>query len=153
MAATHWTHGGAGATTLARAVLDRLEQGSPTGVELLYPDELPLRDKIEAIATGLYGASGISVSSIAANQLDAFEKLGYGPSSGLHREDAVQLLRRPESQGRARRPRASGQGSATRRRRRICRRHLRDIMTMPGLPRRPAALDVGVDAQGQVTGL
>ena len=151
--ATHWTDGGAGATTLARAVLGRLEQGSPTGVKLLYPDEMSLRHKIEAIATGLYGASGVSVSSIAANQLDAFEKLGYGHLPICIAKTQYSFSADPKATGApeghmlpVREARlAAGAGFVVV----ICG----DIMTMPGLPRRPAALDVGVDAQGQVIGL
>ncbi|MCY3820854.1 MAG: formate--tetrahydrofolate ligase [Gammaproteobacteria bacterium] len=150
--ATHWADGGAGATTLARAVLDSFEQGSPT-VELLYPDDIPLRDKIEAIATGLYGASGISVSSTAAGQLDAFEKLGYGHLPVCIAKTQYSFSADPKARGApeghvlpVREARlAAGAGFVVV----ICG----DIMTMPGLPRRPAALDVGVDAQGQVTGL
>ncbi len=151
--ATHWTDGGAGATKLARAVLDRLDQGSSMGVELLYPDEMPLRDKIEEIATSLYGASGISVSSIAANQLDAFQKLGYGHLPVCIAKTQYSFSADPKAMGApeghvlpVREARlAAGAGFVVV----ICG----DIMTMPGLPRRPAALDVGVDPDGRVIGL
>ena len=151
--ATHWKDGGAGATALARAVLGGLEQGSPTGVELLYSDAMPLRDKIEAIATGVYGASGISVSSIAARQLDTFEALGYGHLPVCIAKTQYSFSADPKAMGApeghtlpVREARlAAGAGFVVV----ICG----DIMTMPGLPRRPAALDVAVDAQGQITGL
>ena len=151
--ATHWRDGGAGATTLARAVLDRLEQAAPARIELLYPDETPLRDKIEAIATGLYGASGISVGSTAAKQLDAFEQLGYGQLPVCIAKTQYSFSADPKARGApeghvlpVREARlAAGAGFVVV----ICG----DIMTMPGLPRRPAALDVGVDARGRVTGL
>ena len=150
--ATHWRNGGAGATALARAVLDRLNDSSPP-VELLYPDEMPLRDKIEAIATGVYGASGISVSSIAANQLDAFEKVGYGHLPVCIAKTQYSFSADPKAMGApeghvlpVREARlAAGAGFVIV----ICG----DIMTMPGLPRRPAALDVGVDPGGRVIGL
>ena len=151
--ATHWRNGGAGATALARAVLDRLNDSSPPAVELLYPDEMPLRDKIEAIATGVYGASGISVSSIAANQLDAFEKVGYGHLPVCIAKTQYSFSADPKAMGApeghvlpVREARlAAGAGFVIV----ICG----DIMTMPGLPRRPAALDVGVDPGGRVIGL
>ncbi len=150
--ATHWKDGGAGAAALARAVLDRLD-GGPAAVELAYPDEMPLRDKIAAIATGLYGASGISVSSIASNQLDAFEQLGYGHLPVCIAKTQYSFSADPKAMGApeghvlpVREARlAAGAGFVVV----ICG----DIMTMPGLPRRPAALDVGVDARGQVIGL
>ena len=151
--ATHWTDGGTGAARLARAVLDRLDQGSSMGVELLYPDEMPLRDKIEKIATSVYGASGISVSSIAANQLDAFQKLGYGHLPVCIAKTQYSFSADPKAMGApeghvlpVREARlAAGAGFVVV----ICG----DIMTMPGLPRRPAALDVGVDPDGRVIGL
>ena len=150
--ATHWQHGGAGATALARAVLDKIEE-APAAVELLYPDEIPLRDKIEAVATRLYGASGVSVSATAAAQLDAFETLGHGHLPVCIAKTQYSFSADPKARGApeghvlpVREARlAAGAGFVVV----ICG----DIMTMPGLPRRPAALDVGVDARGRVTGL
>ncbi len=149
--ATHWADGGAGATGLARAVMDRLDE-RPT-IKLLYPDEMPLRDKIEAIATGFYGASGTSISPDASRQLDAFESLGYGHLPVCIAKTQYSFSADPKAMGApqghvlpVREARlAAGAGFVVV----ICG----DIMTMPGLPRRPAALDVGVDAQGQVIGL
>ena len=149
--ATHWADGGAGATGLARAVMDRLDE-RPT-IKLLYPDEMPLRDKIEAIATGFYGASGISISPDASRQLDAFESLGYGHLPVCIAKTQYSFSADPKAMGApqghvlpVREARlAAGAGFVVV----VCG----DIMTMPGLPRRPAALDVGVDAQGQVIGL
>ena len=150
--ATHWKDGGAGASALARAVLAKLDEGSPT-VELPYPDEMPLRDKIEMIATGFYGASGISLSPAAARHLDAFESLGYGNLPVCIAKTQYSFSADPKAMGApeghvlpVREARlAAGAGFVVV----ICG----DIMTMPGLPRRPAALDVGVDAHGRVTGL
>ncbi len=149
--ATHWRDGGAGASALARAVLDRLDE-RPT-IKLLYPDDMPLRDKIEAIAASFYGASGISTSRAAAHQLDVFESLGYGRLPVCIAKTQYSFSADPKAMGApeghvlpVREARlAAGAGFVVV----ICG----DIMTMPGLPRRPAALDVGVDAQGQVIGL
>ena len=152
LVATHWTDGGAGATALARAVLKRLDE-DPSEVNLLYRDDMPLREKIEAIATGLYGASGVSVNPAAAHQLDAFEQLGYGHLPVCIAKTQYSFSADPKAMGApeghvlpVREARlAAGAGFVVA----ICG----DIMTMPGLPRRPAALDVGVDAHGRVTGL
>ena len=150
--ATHWADGGAGATALARAVLARLDEGPPA-IEFLYPDEMPLRGKIEAIAIGFYGASGISISPDAARQLDAFESLGYSHLPVCIAKTQYSFSADPKAMGApedhvlpVREARlAAGAGFVVA----VCG----DIMTMPGLPRRPAALDVGVDAHGRVTGL
>ena len=150
--ATHWRDGGDGTTALARAVLDRIEE-EPSAVELLYPDGMSLRDKIETIATGLYGASGISVSPAAAHRLDEFEALGHGRLPVCIAKTQYSFSADPKAMGApeghvlpVREVRlAAGAGFVVV----ICG----DIMTMPGLPRRPAALDVGVDADGRITGL
>ena len=76
VAATHFADGGAGAADLARAVLDRLEE--PAKVELLYPDDIGLAEKIETVATRIYGARGVEIEPAAARQLEEFEALGYG---------------------------------------------------------------------------
>src|SRR5690606_31311127 len=73
---THFTEGGKGAVELAEAVAEACEE--PSGFRFLYPDELPLRDKIETIAREMYGADGIEVSPTAGRQLDAYERLGFG---------------------------------------------------------------------------
>ena len=150
--ATHWADGGTGATALARAVLDRLD-GPPSPVELLYPDDIRLRDKIEAIATRLYGASGVSVSAAAARQLDTFESLGHRHLPVCIAKTQYSFSADPKATGApvghvlpVREARlAAGAGFVVV----ICG----NIMTMPGLPRRPAALDIGVDAHGRITGL
>ena len=149
---TQWADGGAGATSLARAVLDGFDDDRPA-VELLYPDEFTLREKIEAIATGLYGAAGISLDPSAAQQLDRFEDLGYGQLPVCIAKTQYSFSADPNARGApnghtlpVREARlAAGAGFVVV----VCG----NIMTMPGLPRRPAALDIGVDASGRVTGL
>ena len=152
IASTHWADGGAGATTLAQAILTKLEEG-PSEVELLYPDELPLRQKIERIATSLYGARAVSVDPIAARQLEEFEALGYGHLPVCIAKTQYSFSADPKARGApeghvlpVREARlAAGAGFVVV----VCG----DVMTMPGLPRRAAALDIGVDARGRVTGL
>ncbi len=152
VASTHWVDGGAGATALAQAVLTKLEE-APSEVELLYPDELPLQQKIERIATSLYGAKAVSVDPIAARQLEEFEALGYGHLPVCIAKTQYSFSADPKAKGApeghvlpVREARlAAGAGFVVV----VCG----DVMTMPGLPRLPAALDIGVDARGRVTGL
>ena len=67
----HWRYGGAGAEELARAVLDACEE--PSDFRLLYPDEMPLRQRVERIAREVYGADGVDWSPLAAEKAARFE--------------------------------------------------------------------------------
>src|SRR5439155_15277580 len=66
-----------GAADLAHAVWAAAEQGAPD-FRLLYPDDMPLTQKIETIATQVYGADGVDLLPAAARQLAQYEKLGFG---------------------------------------------------------------------------
>ncbi|WP_416234164.1 formate--tetrahydrofolate ligase [Marinobacter sp. JSM 1782161] len=150
--ASHWAEGGDGATELAQAVLDQLAQGSPE-VQLLYPDSASLQDKIETIATRVYDAAGIDVSTAAARQLADFEQMGFGHlpvciaktqysfSADPNRRGAPTGHVLPVREARL----CAGAGFVVA----ICG----DIMTMPGLPRHPAALNMGLNADGDIYGL
>ncbi len=96
--ATHWAEGGRGAEALARAVWSAAEEGAPD-FRLLYPDDAPLRDKIEAIATRIYGAAGVEYQPVAAKALRLYEELGFGHLPGLHGQDAVLAEPRRDAQG------------------------------------------------------
>ena len=150
-AATHWADGGAGATALARAVLEQVER--PGRVELLYPDELPLREKIATVARRIHGAGEVSFETPAARQLEQFERLGYGHLPVCIAKTQYSFSTDPKALGApvghvlpVREVRlCAGAGFVVA----LCG----EIMTMPGLPRRPAAVDIGVDERGRVTGL
>ena len=75
--ATHFVDGGKGATALAEAVWAATEDGTAQ-FQLLYPDEMPLAEKIETIATKVYGADGVEFLPAARKSLKQFEDLGYG---------------------------------------------------------------------------
>ncbi|MEO8468103.1 MAG: formate--tetrahydrofolate ligase, partial [Chloroflexota bacterium] len=75
--ANNWAEGGAGATDLAAAVWAAAEEGAPN-FQFLYPDEMPLMDKIETIATKVYGADGVDYLPAARKQLAQYEALGFG---------------------------------------------------------------------------
>jgi len=150
--AMHWAEGGQGAADLARAVMAALEQPAPE-VELLYPDEMGLADKVRTVATRLYGAADISVSDAAKRSFAEFEALGYGhlpvciAKTQYSFSADPALLGAPEGHVLpVREARLSaGAGFVVA----VCG----DIMTMPGLPRRPAALEIGLDADGRIKGL
>ena len=150
--AKHWAEGGAGATELAETVMAQLGEGSPK-VTLLYPDEMPLAEKINTVATKIYGAANISLSSAAARNLREFETLGYGNLPVCIAKTQYSFSTDPTHLGAP-----SGHTLSVREARlsagagfvvAVCG----DIMTMPGLPRKPAALDIGLDDMGEIVGL
>ncbi|WP_203142468.1 formate--tetrahydrofolate ligase [Marinobacter mangrovi] len=150
--ARHWAEGSAGASDLAQAVLDQMDSGTPD-IQLLYPDELPLTEKIETIATRLYDAARVDFSPDAARQLDEYEQLGFGHLPVCIAKTQYSFSANPKLRGApsghvlpVREVRlCAGAGFVVA----VCG----DIMTMPGLPRHPAALDMGLNAEGDVYGL
>lgn len=144
--------GAEGAVELAEAVNDALTEpkGEP---RFTYPLEAPLRDKVEAIATKIYGADGIVVEAKARRALKRFEKAGYGnlpvciAKTFRSISDNEKLLGRPRGFTATLRDARLSAGAG------FVVGLLGDVMTMPGLPRRPAAADVRVDESGNVRGL
>lgn len=149
---SHWADGSAGAMDLAQAVQDQLEEGSPE-CQFLYRDEDSLSDKIHTIATRLYDAAGVEFSSEARKQIEEYEQLGFGHLPVCIAKTQYSFSADPRQLGApsghtlpVREVRLSaGAGFVVV----VCG----DVMTMPGLPRRPAALDMGLNEQGQVFGL
>jgi formate--tetrahydrofolate ligase len=148
----HWAEGGAGAEDLARAVA-KLAQAQPAPIRYAYETEAPLTDKIRAIATRLYGAADIQIETKAAGKLATFEKDGYGNLPICMAKTQYSFSTDPTLMGApeghivgVRDVRLSaGAGFVVA----ICG----EIMTMPGLPRVPAADTIRLDANGQIDGL
>src|SRR5436190_4869012 len=147
-----WADGGPGGTDVAKAVLDAIATGS-SKFAVLYPDELPLEKKIETIATRMYGANGITLLPLAATKLQRFAELGYGrlpvcmakTQSSLS-DDAKKLGRPRDFTVTIRDAKvAAGAGFVV--------AYAGDILTMPGLPKVPAAEAIDLDADGNVIGL
>ena len=148
----HWAEGGAGAEELARAVV-KLAQAEPAPIRHAYETEAPLSEKIRSIATKLYGAADIQIEAKAAGKLAAFEKDGYGHLPICMAKTQYSFSTNPGLMGApeghivgVRDVRLSaGAGFVVA----ICG----EIMTMPGLPRVPAADTIRLDANGQIDGL
>ncbi len=98
--ADHWAMGGEGAADVARAVVKICDSGK-SKLKLLYPDDMPLFEKIRTIAKEIYRAKDITADKSVRDQLEAFEDDGLRQAAGLHRQDAVQLLDQCRRQGRA----------------------------------------------------
>lgn len=150
--ADHWTSGGDGAADLAQAVLEQLDEGEPE-IKFLYDDSLPLADKIETIASRIYHAGHVEFTALANRQLQEYEALGYGDLPVCIAKTQYSFSVDPSLLGApsghtlpVREVKlAAGAGFVVA----VCG----DIMTMPGLPRRPAALDFTLDENGLVVGL
>jgi formate--tetrahydrofolate ligase len=149
---THWSDGGKGAEGLARAVV-RVAEAGQAEFRLLYPDDLPLWDKIRTIATQIYGAADISAEDRVRAQLAEFEQRGFGKLPVCIAKTQYSFSTDPDRLGapsghtvHVREVRlAAGAGFVVA----ICGQ----IMTMPGLPRVPAAHAIDVDDHGDITGL
>jgi formate--tetrahydrofolate ligase len=148
---THFADGGRGAVELAQAVVEACEEAS--SFRFLYPDSASLREKIFTVATQIYGARDVEYSNDAAKQLDTYERNGFGHLPVCIAKTNLSLSSDPSLTGAptgwtlpVREVRASvGAGFVYP----ICG----DMRTMPGLGSQPAALSIGVDDDGNITGL
>lgn len=149
---THWADGAAGAEALAHAVAYHLDGPAPA-YRPLYPDSMGLAGKLQTIAREIYRADGVSIPSAVAKRLTQFETDGYGHLPVCIAKTQYSFSADPALLGAptghelpVREVRLSaGAGFVVA----VCG----DIMTMPGLPRRPAAEGVGLGPDGLVSGL
>jgi formate--tetrahydrofolate ligase len=149
--AEHWAHGGKGAEALARAALDLLKDSSKA--KPLYPDEMPLLQKIDTVAREIYRAGGLECAPGVQAKLQAFEAAGFGKlpvciaktqysfSADAKKRGAPEGHVLPVREVRL----SAGAGFVVA----VCG----DIQTMPGLPREPAAFGIHLDAHGEIEGL
>ncbi len=148
-----WERGGAGGTEVAQAVLDAMNDGRRSMFRPLYPESLPLAGKIETIATTLYGADGVTFVPAAATKLARYESLGYASLPVCMAKTQNSLSDDPRKLGRPR------NFTVTVRDAKLCAgagfvvAYAGDIMTMPGLPKKPAAESIDLDDAGNVVGL
>jgi formate--tetrahydrofolate ligase len=148
---THFADGGAGATELAHAVAEAAHE--PADFHYLYPDEASLREKIETIATKVYGADGVDYAPAAARELDSYENNGFGNLPVCIAKTHLSISSDPALKGAptgwrlpVREVRASvGAGFIYP----ICG----DMRTMPGLGTDPAAHHIDLDENGEIVGL
>ncbi len=149
---THWAHGGAGAEALAKAVMSRIDSGK-TEFKPLYGLDLKLADKIRTIAKEIYRAADISIPDAVARRLKAFEDAGFGNVPICIAKTQYSFTSDPTVMGAptghilpVREVRLSaGAGFVVA----VCG----DIMTMPGLPRVPAAEAIHLREDGEIEGL
>jgi len=148
----HWELGSAGSADLATKVVETIEK-SENNFAPIYPDEMPLADKINTIATKIYRADSAQMDQKIRNQLKEWEDQGYGNLPVCMAKTQYSFTTDPERRGAptgfdipVREVRLSaGAGFVVA----ICG----EIMTMPGLPRVPSAESIGLNTAGEVEGL
>jgi len=150
--ADHWARGGAGAVGLAEAVV-RLTDTTQSRAEPLYPDDMPLWKKIRTVAREIYGADDIIGDQKVRDRIRAYQDEGFGGLPVCIAKTQYSFSTDPDRKGA---PRghvvpvrevrlSAGAGFVVA----VCG----DIMTMPGLPREPAANRIDVTADGRTIGL
>jgi formate--tetrahydrofolate ligase len=150
--ADHWAMGGEGAADVARAVVKVVESGK-SKLKFLYPDEMPLIEKVRTIAQKIYRAKDIEAPKPVRDQLASFESMGYGKLPVCIAKTQYSFTTNADTKGapndftipvREVRLSAGAEFIVA-----ICG----EIMTMPGLPRVPAADSIDVGPDGRITGL
>ncbi|WP_026508014.1 formate--tetrahydrofolate ligase [Butyrivibrio sp. MC2013] len=147
-----WARGGEGGEELARMVMNTLNN-KESHYAPIYPDKMSLEDKISAVAEKIYGAKGVVYSAAAKRQLSKITEMGFGDlpvcmaKTQYSLSDDPALLGRPEDFDITVREAYVSAGAG------FVVALTGSIMTMPGLPKRPAAFDIDVDDDGNIIGL
>ncbi|AVA39539.1 formate--tetrahydrofolate ligase [Proteus mirabilis] len=147
-----WEKGGVGGIELANQVIDTLENDAPQ-FQLLYPDNMPLKQKIETIAQEIYGAKGVTYNANAQEMLTKIEDMGFGhfpicmAKTQYSLSDDPALLGRPTDFTINIREVYVSAGAG------FVVALTGTINTMPGLPKKPAAMAMDVDDHGAIKGL
>ena len=152
VSSTHWAEGGEGARELAETVVKTIDEAK-NNFKFLYPDNMTLWEKMETIAKKIYGASGISAPSNVMKQIDDLQANGYGNFPVCVAKTQYSFSTDPSKRGapsnheipiREVRLSAGAEFIVM-----VCG----DIMTMPGLPKVPAAERIDIDDNGNILGL
>ena len=149
--ARHWAEGGAGASALARSVVELCAQ--PSTMRYVYDDDDSLWQKVKTIATRIYGASEITADTKIRARIAALQAQGYGRLPVCIAKTQYSFSTDPKLRG------APSHHSLNIREVRLAAGAeivvmvCGDVMTMPGLPRFPSAQAIDVDAQGRISGL
>ncbi len=150
---THWSHGGKGTSDLANTVIELCKKSDKSKFKYLYSDETPILEKIEKIAKEIYKAKGIEVDEQTKEQIKKIEQAGFGKFPVCIAKTQYSFSTDPKLKGAP-----SGHTLSVREVRLssgaeflvvVCG----SIMTMPGLPRTPAADNIKLNKKGEIEGL
>ena len=148
-----WAKGGDGVKELAQLVCDTVDRQPKVTPSFTYPDDIPLRKKIESVATRIYGASGVTFNANVLKQLQKLEDEGWGKCPVCIAKTQYSFSDDPKKLG------APSDYTLTIRQVRLSAgagfvvAFAGDIIAMPGLPKIPAAEGIDVNAEGKITGL
>ncbi len=147
-----WAEGGEGGRELAEKVVNTIKT-TPSRFKVLYETDRPIKEKVETICKEIYGADGVSYTAEAENTIKRYEELGYGKlpicmakTQYSFSDDMTKLGRPRNFKVTVREVRLSAGAGFL-----VCLAG--SIMTMPGLPKRPAACDIDIDGEGRIKGL
>ena len=150
-----WAKGGEGGVALANEVLRLIDESEKSGArfDFVYTDEMSLKEKIEAIATKVYGADGVDFAPASVKEMERLAKLGFSNLPVCMAKTQSSLSDDPTKIGRPTGWRltvrsmkvSAGAGFVVV----LCG----EIMTMPGLPKVPAAEKIDIDVSGKISGL
>src|ERR1700751_154763 len=150
--ADHWAEGGKGAAEVAHAVVRAADSGK-SKLKLLYPDDMPLFEKVRTIAREIYRAKDVTADKSVRDQLANFEAMGYGKFPICVAKTQYSFSSNPDAKGaptdhvinvREVRLSAGAEFIVA-----VCG----EIMTMPGLPKVPAANAIDIGPDGRIVGL
>ena len=146
--ADHWAMGGEGAADVAKAVVKVIDEGKGN-LKMLYPDDMPLFEKVRTIAKEIYRATDVTADKSVKDQLKTWEEMGFGKLPVCIAKTQYSFSTNPDAKGapvdhiiNVREVRLSAGAEFVVA---ICG----EIMTMPGLPKVPSANSIDVDAQRQ----
>jgi formate--tetrahydrofolate ligase len=147
-----WAQGGKGGEELANAVVNVLEN-EKSNFEFLYDEKAPIKEKIEIIAKEIYGADGVDYSDKAISQIEKYNEQGYSDIPVCMAKTQSSISDNPNLKGRPNGFKISvkeinlsaGAGFLV--------VMTGPVLTMPGLPKRPSAEDIDIDADGKISGL
>lgn len=147
-----WARGGEGGIDLAQAIIDVTEK-EPTNFHFLYPLDAPIKEKIETIATKVYGADGVDYLPLANRQIRRYNKLGYDKLPICMAKTHLSLSHDPNLKGRPRNFRVTVREVRASIGAGFLYPLLGEMTTMPGLPSDPAGAHMDIDENGNIVGL
>ena len=147
-----WAKGGQGALQLAEAVMQAMEQKND-GPHFLYDQTQSIEEKINAIATKIYGASGVSLSDQAKEQMQTLVQNGFGQTPVCMAKTQMSLSDDAKKKGRPQDFVLSVRSMKVSAGAGFVVALTGQMMTMPGLPKKPAAEEIFIDKQGQIDGI
>ncbi len=147
-----WAKGGEGGEDLAKQVIETINT-KPSNYAPIYEDDMSLKDKINAVATRIYGADGVTFLPAANRQLAKIEEMGFGKLPVCMAKTQYSLSDDPSMLGRPRDYNITVREAYVSAGAGFVVALTGAIVTMPGLPKRPAAFDIDVNEEGKIVGL